>query len=189
MLSIPRPHDNARKNLLGGIKADCTYSFIHVTWIFTYLLGVEMGPYYKFVTPAPSILSLDKTLLAEMEAANEEELKKLDEPLAEAQKIDGESEILDALKGRVNYLTGIGDKVHFRFLNDFARLHGINVGTIFTSSKARTREGTWAQLMNRHHTDYRPSRVLLHRDRNNQHEKYVVLLSFLSFWPIHLFTD
>ncbi|KIM37948.1 hypothetical protein M413DRAFT_20188 [Hebeloma cylindrosporum] len=85
-------HDNARKDLLEGIKAD------------------QMGPYYKSVTSASNILPLDKTLLAEMEAANEEELKKLDERLAEAEKIEGESEISDALKARANYLTRIGDK-------------------------------------------------------------------------------
>jgi 26S proteasome regulatory subunit N7 len=78
-----------------------------------------MGPYYKSVTSASHILPLDKTLLAEMEAANEEELKKLDERLAEAEKIEGESEISDALKARANYLTRIGDRVRFLFLLDF----------------------------------------------------------------------
>ena len=101
-----------------------------------------MGPYYKFVTLAPNILPLDKTLLAEMEAWNEEELKKLDEQLAEAEKIEGEFEISDAFKGRANYLTRIGDKVHLRFLNDFARLHEMNVGTILSSPKACTRKDT-----------------------------------------------
>jgi 26S proteasome regulatory subunit N7 len=48
-----------------------------------------MGPYYKSITSASNILPLDKTLLAEMEAANEEELKKLDERVAEAEKIEG----------------------------------------------------------------------------------------------------
>jgi 26S proteasome regulatory subunit N7 len=79
-----------------------------------------MGPYYKSVTSASNILPLDKTLLAEMEAANEEELKKLDERLAEAEKIEGESEISDALKARANYLTRIGDKVYFPFLYAFS---------------------------------------------------------------------
>ena len=49
------------------------------SWILDIDLGIEMGPYYKSVTSASNILPLDKTLLAEMEAANEEELKKLDE--------------------------------------------------------------------------------------------------------------
>jgi 26S proteasome regulatory subunit N7 len=46
-----------------------------------------------------------------MEKANEEELKRLDDRLADAQKTEGESEISDALKARANYLTRIGDKV------------------------------------------------------------------------------
>ncbi len=46
-----------------------------------------------------------------LEKLNEEELKKLDERLAEAEKTEGESEIADALKARATYLTRIGDKV------------------------------------------------------------------------------
>ncbi|PPQ83542.1 hypothetical protein CVT25_006941 [Psilocybe cyanescens] len=55
-------------------------------------------------------LPLDKALLAEMEAANAAELQMLDERLPEAEKQEGESEISDALKARVNYLTRIRDK-------------------------------------------------------------------------------
>ncbi|KAF8967233.1 26S proteasome subunit RPN7-domain-containing protein [Flammula alnicola] len=85
-------HDNARKELLEGIKAD------------------QMAPYYKSITATSSVILLDQSLLDEMEKANEEELKKLDERLAEAEKTEGESEISDALKARANYLTRIGDK-------------------------------------------------------------------------------
>ena len=71
-----------------------------------------MGPYYRSSTLASSsTLTLEASLLESMEKANEEELKKLDERLAEAEKIEGESEISDALKARANYLTRIGDKV------------------------------------------------------------------------------
>jgi len=49
-------------------------------------------------------------LLESMEKDNEEELKNLDERLAEAEKQEGESEISDALKARANHLTRIGDK-------------------------------------------------------------------------------
>jgi len=106
-----------------------------------------------------------------MEAANEEELKRLDGRLAEAEKVEGESEISDALKARVNYLTRIGDKVHFLFLHFFTRLQEMNLGTILTSPKTRTRKNTWAQVTHRHYIDYRSSWVLLlrHRYCNNQH--------------------
>lgn len=70
-----------------------------------------MGPYYRIITSASSLLPLDQSLLDSMEKENEEELKKLDDRLAEAEKIEGESEISDALKARANYLTRIGDKV------------------------------------------------------------------------------
>ncbi len=68
-----------------------------------------MAPYYRNITTAS--YPLDQNLLDDMEKANEEELKRLDERLADAQKTEGESEISDALKARANYLTRIGDKV------------------------------------------------------------------------------
>lgn len=72
-----------------------------------------MAPYYRSITSTSSVLSLDKTLLASLEKSNEDELKVLDERLAEAEKQEGESEISDALKARANYLTRIGDKVRY----------------------------------------------------------------------------
>jgi len=45
-----------------------------------------------------------------MDKENTEELQKIDDRLAEAQKTEGESEIADALKARATYLTRIGDK-------------------------------------------------------------------------------
>ena len=70
-----------------------------------------MAPYYRNVTAASSFFPLDQALLDNMEKANKEELKRLDERLADAEKTEGESEISDALKARANYLTRIGDKV------------------------------------------------------------------------------
>ena len=61
----------------------------------------------SFQIPLPE----DNALLDRMERENEEELKKLDERLQEAEKTEGESEIADALKARATYLTRIGDKV------------------------------------------------------------------------------
>lgn len=77
-----------------------------------------MGPWYRSLTSALSpsssgstSLPLDKSLLESLEKANEEELKRLDERLEEAEKTEGETEISDTLKARANYLTRIGDKV------------------------------------------------------------------------------
>jgi 26S proteasome regulatory subunit N7 len=82
---------------------------------------VEMGPYYRSITsisdPSSSsssstvALEKDDALLKELEAKNAEELKKLDEKLAEAEKNEGETEISEALKARAFYFTKIGDKV------------------------------------------------------------------------------
>ena len=155
-----------------------------------------MGPYYKSVTSASNILPLDKTLLAEMEAANEEELKKLDEWLAEAEKIDSESEISGALKARANYLTRIGDKVCFLFLRDFARSHEMNLGAILKAQKLAL-EKTPRLGSRTDHTNNCPSRVLLpqHRDRDNQHSqgrevrRSPFLPIFLANSPLHRLID
>jgi 26S proteasome regulatory subunit N7 len=77
-----------------------------------------MAPYYRLVTSTPA-LSCDEKLLEEMESTNAQELTKLDERLAEAEKTEGESEISDALKAKANYLTRIGDKVRLSTLSEF----------------------------------------------------------------------
>lgn len=76
-----------------------------------------MAPYYKKLTSSPSsVLPINQLALDSMEKANAEELERLDERLAEAEKTEGESEISDALKARANYFTRIGEKVaHFNF--------------------------------------------------------------------------
>ncbi|KAJ8507309.1 hypothetical protein ONZ45_g10317 [Pleurotus djamor] len=91
--SLTRLHQNARVELLQGIEAD------------------QMAPYYRTVTSTSSAsVPLDSDLLAKLEKANSDELQKLDDRLAEAEKQEGESEISDALRARANYLTRIGDK-------------------------------------------------------------------------------
>jgi 26S proteasome regulatory subunit N7 len=71
-----------------------------------------MAPYYKKITSSPSpVLPINQLTLDSMEKANADELQRLDERLAEAEKTEGESEISDALKARANHLTRIGEKV------------------------------------------------------------------------------
>jgi 26S proteasome regulatory subunit N7 len=71
-----------------------------------------MAPYYKkIISSSSSVLSIDQPALDSMEKANADELQRLDERLAEAEKTEGESEISDALKARANYFTRIGEKV------------------------------------------------------------------------------
>ena len=72
-----------------------------------------MAPYYKIVT-SHSALPLDQTLLDTMEQQNKDELQKIEDRLAEAEKQEGESEISDALRAKATYLTRIGDKVRPR---------------------------------------------------------------------------
>ncbi|KAH6903640.1 proteasome 26S subunit [Coprinopsis sp. MPI-PUGE-AT-0042] len=100
--SLKHLHEKARQELLEGIKAD------------------EMGPYYRSITAisdpssssssSPVALEKDESLLKELETKNTEELKRLDEKLAEAEKNEGETEISEALKARAFYFTKIGDK-------------------------------------------------------------------------------
>ncbi|KAG6843918.1 hypothetical protein H0H87_011707 [Tephrocybe sp. NHM501043] len=92
-----------------------TLSHLHADARTELLKGItdhQMAPYYKLIlsSPSSSALPKDEALLAKMEEANKEELNRLDERLEEAQKTEGESEISDALKGRANFLTRVGEK-------------------------------------------------------------------------------
>jgi len=69
-----------------------------------------MAPYYKIVT-SHSALPLDQAILDTMEQQNKDELQKIEDRLAEAEKQEGETEISDALRAKATYLTKIGDKV------------------------------------------------------------------------------
>ena len=71
-----------------------------------------MAPYYRKLTSSPtSLLPINQLTLDSMEKANADELQKLDDRLADAEKTEGESEISDALKARANFFTRIGEKV------------------------------------------------------------------------------
>ncbi|KAH7108264.1 PCI-domain-containing protein [Auriculariales sp. MPI-PUGE-AT-0066] len=85
-------HDDARKQLLAGIDTD------------------QMAPWYRVIAANTPSLKCDDALLDKLAAQNKTELDALDARLAEAEKIEGESEISDALRARATYLTRIGDK-------------------------------------------------------------------------------
>lgn len=75
-----------------------------------------MAPYYRLVT-STNAAPLDQKVLDALEQANKEELEKLDERLAEAEKQEGESDIADALRARANHFTRIGDKVRAQIIS------------------------------------------------------------------------
>ncbi|TKS72689.1 26S proteasome non-ATPase regulatory subunit 6 [Collichthys lucidus] len=68
-----------------------------------------MAPYYKGLCKDLK-WQLDGDLLSKMKKANEEELKRLDDVLDDAEKHLGESEIRDAMMAKAEYLIRIGDK-------------------------------------------------------------------------------
>lgn len=76
-----------------------------------------MAPYFKLVlAQTPSILpassqTSSKALLEKLEAKNKTALEEIETKLTEAEKIEGETEISDALRAKANYLTKIGNKV------------------------------------------------------------------------------
>jgi 26S proteasome regulatory subunit N7 len=76
-----------------------------------------MAPLYQLVTEELKI-PLDKSLLAKYQENNNEELKKLDEKLEDAEKNLGETEISDALLAKSEFFSKIGDKVNFSFFFD-----------------------------------------------------------------------
>ncbi|KAF9034622.1 26S proteasome subunit RPN7-domain-containing protein [Panaeolus papilionaceus] len=111
-LVLPIPNLTVPQNLF--VLSNPAFKSLHAkakTDLFDAIKADDMTPYYKSITAAsPKLFPPDASLLQAMESKNAEELKKLDERLEEAQKIEGESEISDALKARANYLTRIGDK-------------------------------------------------------------------------------
>lgn len=71
----------------------------------------DMAPYYESLCKDLKWM-LDGDLLNTMKKANEEELKRLDDVLEDAEKNLGESEIRDAMMAKAEYLIRIGDKVN-----------------------------------------------------------------------------
>ena len=69
-----------------------------------------MAPYYEALCKSLE-WQMDVDLLNKMKKANEDELKRLDEELEDAEKNLGESEIRDAMMAKAEYLCRIGDKV------------------------------------------------------------------------------
>jgi 26S proteasome regulatory subunit N7 len=95
VLSIPslsRLHERAREQLLAGVRAD------------------TMGPYLRALV-ASGALPADDALLKELEATNKTELDEFKRRQEEAEKLEGETDVVEILRDRANYLTKIGDKV------------------------------------------------------------------------------
>ncbi|KAI2530294.1 proteasome 26S subunit, non-ATPase 6, partial [Homo sapiens] len=69
----------------------------------------DMAPYYEALCKSLD-WQIDVDLLNKMKKANEDELKRLDEELEDAEKNLGESEIRDAMMAKAEYLCRIGDK-------------------------------------------------------------------------------
>lgn len=69
-----------------------------------------MAPYYEALCKDLK-WQADTDLLSKMKKENEDELKRLDDVLEDAEKNLGESEIRDAMMARAEYLIRIGDKV------------------------------------------------------------------------------
>ena len=76
-----------------------------------------MAPYYEECCKELG-WKLDQALVKKMKAANEAELKKLDEAISDAEKNLGESEIRENMLKKAEYLCKIGDKVCYR-INSF----------------------------------------------------------------------
>ncbi len=88
--SLSHLHEHSKHALLEAIKAD------------------QMAPYYASLSP--SIVPQDAAVLEKMQEENTKTLAELDERLESAKKMEGESEISDALRARANFLTKTGER-------------------------------------------------------------------------------
>ena len=121
-----------------------------------------MAPYYRIVSSTDA-LSLDKTLLEELEKANVEELTKLDERVEDAKKQEGESDIADALRAKANYYTKIGDKVclHTCFAIVLWLIAPCIIGESPGGPESRTREDRGFGVADRRGPHHHPDRTVL----------------------------
>lgn len=71
-----------------------------------------MTPYYEALCKELK-WPVDGDLQSKMKKANDEELKRLDEVLEDAETNLGESEIRDSMMAKAEYLIRIGDKVGY----------------------------------------------------------------------------
>lgn len=69
-----------------------------------------MAPFYELLV-TELYLKKDDTLLKSLKAANELELKKLQDKLEDCETNLGETEVCDALLAKANFFSRIGDKV------------------------------------------------------------------------------
>ena len=71
-----------------------------------------MAPFYQEVCHDLS-WKLDDALLARMKAANEGEIRRLDEAVEDAEKNLGETEVREFMLKKAEYYSKIGDKVGY----------------------------------------------------------------------------
>ncbi|KAI8818999.1 26S proteasome subunit RPN7-domain-containing protein [Fimicolochytrium jonesii] len=77
--------------------------------VLEYIKADKMAPYYTHLSTELAF-PRDNTLLSELKKDNEEELKKLDAKLEDAEQNLGETDISDALIARAGFFARIGDK-------------------------------------------------------------------------------
>ncbi|VDM04929.1 unnamed protein product [Schistocephalus solidus] len=81
-----------------------------ITEIMCVVKEENMTPYYKHVCKQLH-LNVDQALVDQMQAANVEKLKELDEKIKNAEKNEGETEIRESMLAKAHYLSKIGNKV------------------------------------------------------------------------------
>lgn len=103
-----------------NILEKITFKYIHLLY-FCYILylkkskiikmifSTDMAPFYEEVCKDLE-WQVDEAFLATMKAHNEEQLKKLDDAIEDAEKNLGEMEVRDANLKKSEYLCRIGDK-------------------------------------------------------------------------------
>ncbi|KAF3922013.1 hypothetical protein ABW20_dc0105618 [Dactylellina cionopaga] len=92
-------HDKSATTLLESIKS------ISAAPLFKYLVGPIDG-----ILPKTSPLKWDEKLYEELKEKNEKELQEWEEKLKDAEEKAGETEVVEAMGGKAEFWTRIGDK-------------------------------------------------------------------------------
>ena len=109
-----RGNNEAAEELMVHIKEKSMFLFYLGRFIYLFFSLLDMAPFY--ITLCEQLKwNLDKKLLKEMQDANENRLKELQEILKDAEENLGDNEVREACLARAQFFSEIGNKVLFLF--------------------------------------------------------------------------
>jgi hypothetical protein len=105
--------EDAKQQLLKIVKENGKYILLYsIGFVNTYSVFylIEMTPFYRILADENTV-SLDLDLETELNDKNIAKIKEIEEQIAKAEELEGETDILDGWLAKGEYLAKIADKV------------------------------------------------------------------------------